>query len=69
MAAESQPQQAVANILAAQLSGAINTAQALAENAIALSVEITASNAWALHEQLVEIERCIAQAAGFSRSR
>ena len=66
---DAQYQNTVANLLAAQLTGAINTAQALAENAISLSEEIKASNAWALHQQLVEIERCIAQAAGISRSR
>jgi|GEM_PF-5484062 hypothetical protein len=56
----------VALLLGDQLSSAITTAQAMAENAIALEEEITPSAAMQLHQQLVELEACIARAAGLT---
>jgi len=56
----------VALLLGDQLSSAITTAQAMAENAITLDEEITPSAAMQLHQQLVELEACIARAAGLT---
>lgn len=54
----------VALTLGDQLSSAIATAQAMAENAEAIDEQITASTAMKLHQQLVELEACIARSAG-----
>lgn len=53
-------------ILTDQLSQALHSAQALAENADALNEQITAVTAYRLHNQLVAIERCIARAMGLT---
>lgn len=56
----------VALLLGDQLSSAIATAQAMAENAQALDEEIPALVAFRLHQQLVELEACIARSAGLT---
>ena len=56
----------VALMLGDQLSSAISTAQAMAENALAFSEEIPPTVAFRLHQQLVELEACIARAAGLT---
>ena len=54
----------VAEVLQQELSAALLTAQAMAENAISSDEQIPAVIAFALHQQLVEIERCICQSLG-----
>lgn len=56
----------VALLLTDQLGQALLTAQAMAENADALQEQITATTAWHLHNQLVEIERCVARSLGLT---
>lgn len=57
----------VALLLGDQLSSAITTAQAMAENAMALEEEIPASVALSLHNQLIELEHCLARSVGLTR--
>lgn len=56
----------VALLLGDQLSSAITTAQAMAENALVCNEAISATTAWRLHQQLVELEACVARAMGLS---
>lgn len=56
----------VALLLGDQLSSAIATAQAMAENAVSLDEEIPSRVAYQLHQQLVELEACIARSAGLT---
>lgn len=56
----------VALLLTDQLGQALLTAQAMAENADALQEQIPATAALRLHNQLVEIERCVARSLGLT---
>lgn len=57
----------VALMLGDQLSSAIATAQAMAENAVDLDEELPPTVAMELHKQLIELEHCLARAAGLTR--
>lgn len=54
----------IAAVLEQELSAALLTAQAMAENAAALQEQILPTTAMHLHNQLVAIERCVVKAIG-----
>lgn len=59
----------IAMVLLQDLSQAIRTAQAMAENATTVPGEqILPSTAMKIHHQLVEIERCVGLAMGYTPS-